>query len=131
MRASFKIGNNKMALGPTDIQQTLPQSGEFKTSRGPAVIFPTQYEYNGAYKNVAETWTWNLMIEDEPIYTVITAQAYKGAQVLLTTEYGEDMGIPITYSGEILDITFEHKDGLTFKDNKRGYSCIMTLNTWR
>ena len=130
MRSSFHINGTKIDLGPTDIQQLLPQSGKFEPSRGPAVIFPTQYTNNNRVTNLLETWVWNLVIESEATYDILIAQAYKGASVLLTTEYGEDMGTPITYSGKILDIVPEHKDGMTFKNNKRGYRFTMIVNTW-
>lgn len=130
MRANYFIDSAKLNLGPTDIQQVLPQSGQFKPSRGAAVIFPTQYIHDGRFMNVTENWTWNLIIEGEPIYDTLKALDYKGNDVLLTTEYGEDNGTPVTYSGEIVDIVFEYRDGITFKNNKRGYRCTMIVNTW-
>lgn len=133
MRSKFKIANAQLALGPTNINETLPQDGEFKPSRGKAIVLPGVY-YNGSRViNREQQWVWDLLIEDTATFNTLEALAYNGNTVELDTMYGEDLTATpsptwTSYSGQVSDCIFELHEGLVFKGNKRGYRCTLVVN---
>lgn len=131
MRSAYIINGDKLSIGPTNIVETLPQNGSFQPTRGRAITFAGVYTNtnNRAY-NTAEEWQWNLVIEDEPLYNDIIALGYSGEQFNISTAFGSNISSPITYSGEVKDITLELIDNLTFKNNKRGYKISLLINAW-
>lgn len=91
MRAKFKIADAQLALGPTNINETLPQDGEFKPSRGKAIVLPGVY-YNGSRViNREQQWVWDLLIEDTATFNALEALAFNGNTLEMDTMYGEDL----------------------------------------
>ena len=130
MRAKYKINNTLLRIGPTNIVETLPQGGEFKPSRGRAVIFPGVYYHLGSINNREQMWVWDCLIENEPDYTFLKGISYNGSLVELSTKFGEHINTWQTYSGQIVDCAFELHEGLIFSGNRRSYRVTLTINCY-
>lgn len=129
-RASYKINSQKLNIGPTNIEPEDPVSGEFKVPRGMSIIFPGVYLNSDGVTvhNRTEKWTWNLIIEGEPTYNILKSLSYSGQSAIFETAYGSHLNSPITYTGQVADLSIDMIDGVVFSGNKRGYKAAMVVN---
>jgi hypothetical protein len=129
MRAKYKINNTQLEIGPTNIIDASPEGGQFKPSRGRPIIFPGVYQtVSGKIINREERWVWDLVIENESVFTFLNGISYSGDIVTLSTKFGEHISTWETYSGELVDCSFEMHDGLIFNGDARGYRCTLIIN---
>lgn len=128
MRAKYKIDDTQLALGPSNINETLPQDGEFKPSRGRAISFPGVYFNGTRVANREQQWVWDLLIEGTSTYDALVAINHAGDDIKLETKYGEHISTWETYSGQVSDCLLELHEGMVFKGNKRGYRCTLIVN---
>jgi hypothetical protein len=129
VKTKFMIGSTWLKQGPTNIDNSNPDFGELKLTRGRSIIFPTVYNtLAGDVVNQKEVWTWSLVVEDSALYNQLKVISYSGQIAVFTVAYGQNKDVPLVYSGQILDLVFELHDKVSYNGNKKGYSVTMTVN---